>query len=73
MTITKKNRDYYHEILITPCYLLRNKLHEDYELIMNFGLNTTYIIAMVAEHLTVYNELADMPIFFRMRHFKSAI
>lgn len=71
MTITTKNRDYYHDVLMTPLYLMRVKLHEDYEHIMDYGLHTTAIIAQIAKHLTAYNELVSMPIFFRIRDFKS--
>ncbi len=70
MTITTKNRDYYHDVLMTPCYLMRKKLEEDYAHAMEFGLNTTDIIVMMAEHLTAYNELVSLPLFFRMRDFK---
>lgn len=73
MTITTKNRDYYHEVLMTPCYLMREKLREDYDHIMDYGLHTTAIIAQIAEHLTAYNELVTTPFFFRMRDFKNII
>ncbi len=73
MTITKKNRAYYHDVLMTPCYLMRKKLEENYAHAMEFGLNTTDIIAMMAEHLTAYNELTSCGIFFRMRDFEVTI
>lgn len=73
MKFTNKNRAYYHEVLMTPCYLMRSKLEEDYAHIMEFGLNTLGIIEMVAEHLTAYNELTGCGIFFRMRDFEVTI
>ena len=73
MKTTTKNRAYYHEVLMTPCYLMRAKLEEDYAHIMEFGLNTLCIIAMVADHLTAYNEISGVPLFFRMRDFKPTI
>lgn len=73
MVTTKKNRDYYHEVLMTPCYLMRKKLNDDYAHIMEFGLNTTAMIEMIAEHLTAYNELVSSPLFFRMRDFEVII
>lgn len=70
MTITTKNRDYYREVLMAPCYLMRAKLESDYTHIMLFGLNTIDLISMMADHLTAYNELVSAPIFFRMRDFE---
>lgn len=71
MTTTTKNRNYYHEVLMTPCYLMRQKLEEDYQHFIDFGLNTAGIITMFADHLTAYNELVSAPLFFRMRDFNS--
>lgn len=73
MTTTKKNRAYYHEVMMTPCYLMRAKLEEDYAHIMEFGLNTLGIIECIATHLTAYNELSGIGLFFRMRDFKPTI
>lgn len=73
MTTTIKNRAYYYEVMMTPCYLMRAKLEEDYAHIMEFGLNTLGIIEVVATHLTAYNELSGTDIFFRMRDFKPTI
>lgn len=73
MKITKKNSAYYHKVMMTPCYLMREELEEDYAHIMEFGLNTLGIIEMVAEHLTAYNELSGIDVFFRMRNFKPTI
>lgn len=69
MTTTTKDRTYYREVLMTPCYLMRQKLEEDYQLFIDFGLHTAGIIALIAEHLTAYNELVSTPLFFRMRDF----
>ena len=73
MTTTIKERLYYREVLMTPCYLMRQKLEEDYQHFIDFGLHTADIIAMFAEHLTAYNELVSSPLFFRMRDFKPTI
>lgn len=70
MTTTNKNHNYYHELLLTPCYLMREKLHEDYEFITEYGIHTPLIIAQVAEHLTAYNEISMTGLFWRMRDFK---
>lgn len=73
MTTTIKNRNYYHEVMMTPCYLMRVKLEDDYAHITGFGLNTLGIIELVATHLTAYNELSGIGVFFRMRDFKPTI
>ena len=73
MTTTNKNRNYYLDILVTPCYLLRNRLNEDYQHITEYGINTLDMLAMVAEHLTAYNEIAMTPVFWRMRDFNPTI
>lgn len=73
MTTTTKNLGYYHDVMMTPCYLMRAKLQEDYAHIMEFGINTLGIIEMIATHLTAYNELSGIGIFFRMRDFEPTI
>lgn len=73
MTTTKKNRNYYLDILTTPCYLLRNKLQEDYEHYAEFGINTLELFAIFADHLTAYNEISIAPVFWRFRDFKPTI
>lgn len=73
MTITTKNRDYYLDVLTTPCYLLRNQLEEHYRTIQVYGINTLEYFAMVAEQLTAYNEISCVSLFFRMRDFKTTI
>lgn len=73
MTTTTKNRDYYLDVLCTPCYLMRKMLNEDYRSILCHGINTLEFFAMVADHLTAYNEIAMTSPFFRIRDFKNAI
>lgn len=73
MTTTTKNRDYYLDILCTPCYLMRERLNEDYHLIQCHGINTLEFFAMVADHLTAYNEISMISLFFRIRDFKHTI
>lgn len=73
MTTTNKNRNYYLDILSTPCYLMRDRLNKDYNKIIEYGVNTPEFFAMVAEHLTAYNELSTYSFFFRMRDFKPTI
>lgn len=70
MTTTTKNRNNYKDVFVTPCYLIRKKLEEDYQYSMNFRLLTAGIISLFADHLTAYNELVSSPIFFRMRYFE---
>ena len=71
MTTTKKNRHYYFDVLTTPCYLMRNQLEEDYRIIRTYGINTLEFFTMVAEHLTAYNEISCVSLFFKMKDFKS--
>lgn len=69
MITTAKNYNYHHEVFIAPCYLMREKLQEDYQHFLDFGLNTADIIALFADHLTAYNELVGSPYFWKMRNF----
>lgn len=69
MIRTDKNYNYYNEVLMAPCYLMREKLEEDYQHYLDFGINTVGIIAMFADHLTAYNELVCPPYFVTMRNF----
>lgn len=73
MTTTNKNLNYYRDVLVTPCYLLRNELEEHYCIIQTYGINTLEYFAMIAEQLTAYNEISCAPLFFRMRDFKPSI
>ena len=73
MKTTTKNRNYYFDILCTPCYLLRNKLQDDYKHYAKFGINTLDILSMFADHLTAYNEIAIIHVFWRMRDFRPSI
>lgn len=70
MTTTTKNRDYYLEVLATPCYLLRMRLKEDYEHYASYGFNTLDLISIVADHLTAYNEIAMTRCFWHLRDFE---
>lgn len=73
MTTTNENRNYYFDILSTPCYLMRDRLNEDYKNIIVFGVHTPEFLAMVADHLTAYNEITMTGLFWRMRDFKPTI
>lgn len=70
MKTTKKNFNYYFNILATPSYMMRHALEEDYSIIaLGQGCSLAFL-SMVADHLTAYNELAVAPVFFRMKSFK---
>lgn len=73
MTTTNKNRNYYFDILVTPCYLLRDRLTQDYQHLTEYGVNTPEMLAMVANHLTAYNEISMTHAFWRMKDFKPTI
>lgn len=71
MTTTTKNHNCYHEVLMAPRCFMRRQLENDYNHIMSFGLNTVDIIAVIADHLTAYNEISDFNFFVGMNFFKS--
>lgn len=73
MTTTSKNFNYYFNIFLSPCYMMRKKLEEEYQIIASGGFCTIEYLSMVADHLTSYNELACVPTFFKIRDFETII